>query len=51
MPNPINPRPQGRGFFFGAEWRRVEKMGVRNSAGMVVYAIKKGWVDLDRIDP
>ena len=29
MPNPINPRPQGRGFFFGAEWRRVEKMGVR----------------------
>lgn len=29
----------------------MEKMGVRNSAGMVVYAIKKGWVDLDRIDP
>ena len=28
----------------------MEKMGVRNSAGMIIYAIKKGWVDLDGID-
>ncbi len=27
----------------------MEKMGVRNTAGMIVYAIKKGWVDLDGI--
>jgi DNA-binding NarL/FixJ family response regulator len=25
----------------------MEKMGVRNTAGMVVYAIKKGWVDIE----
>lgn len=27
----------------------MEKMGVRNTAGMIVYAIKKGWIDLDAI--
>lgn len=27
----------------------MEKMGVRNTAGMIVYAIKKGWVDLEGI--
>jgi two-component system, NarL family, response regulator DegU len=25
----------------------MEKMGVRNTVAMVVYAIKKGWIDLD----
>ncbi|MBK9447893.1 MAG: response regulator transcription factor [Bacteroidetes bacterium] len=27
----------------------MEKMGVRNTAGMIIYAIKKGWVALDEI--
>jgi DNA-binding NarL/FixJ family response regulator len=27
----------------------MEKMGVRNTAGMIVYAIKRGWVDLEGI--
>lgn len=27
----------------------MEKMGVHNTAGLIVYAIKKGWVDLDDI--
>jgi DNA-binding NarL/FixJ family response regulator len=27
----------------------MEKMGVRNTAGMIVYAIKKGWVDLNTV--
>jgi DNA-binding NarL/FixJ family response regulator len=27
----------------------MEKMGVRNTAGMIVYAIKKGWVDLEHV--
>lgn len=28
----------------------MEKMGVRNGAGMIVYAIKRNWVDLSDID-
>ena len=28
----------------------MEKMGVRNTAGMIVYAIKKGWVDVAGIE-
>ncbi|HEX2900461.1 MAG TPA: response regulator transcription factor, partial [Bacteroidia bacterium] len=27
----------------------MEKMGVRNTAGMIIYAIKKGWVDLSEV--
>lgn len=29
----------------------MEKMNVKNTAGMVVYAIKLGWVDPEEIDP